>query len=361
MVAPDKPSDRIQYIDARDLAAFVLRLVERKTVGTFNATSPPGMFTIGDVVSASITAANEMAKPNPPPSPVWVPADFLAQQKVQPWSDMPVWIPASGEYAGFADASVTRALREGLRSGPFSRPSTIRWRGIYSVRPRSARSWAPVSRPSARKRFSRRGARYQATGIEARLSDRGPRSPIGGSAAGGAAGTAGGVRDAVLHVLQLYHSAAHPRHHGHHLGIGKAALSILGHLYRHVGGAAGVRLVDLALSPHGFSALGLCLFHGQPAGLLSLVQSAAGSHLDRAQLLRLGERLQFLHRRGVLELDGGCVHARAGRAHVRVHRGGRQYRGTVGAPGCRTAGGTAGHHQSSAHFRGAARQLRLFS
>ncbi len=54
MLAPDKPSDRVQFIDARDLAAFVLRLVERKTVGTFNATSPPGMFTIGDVVSASI-------------------------------------------------------------------------------------------------------------------------------------------------------------------------------------------------------------------------------------------------------------------------------------------------------------------
>ncbi len=31
---------------------------------------------------------------------------------------MPVWIPAAGEYAGFADASVTRALREGLSIRP---------------------------------------------------------------------------------------------------------------------------------------------------------------------------------------------------------------------------------------------------
>ncbi|HEY2466140.1 MAG TPA: NAD-dependent epimerase/dehydratase family protein [Steroidobacteraceae bacterium] len=118
MVAPNQPSDRVQFIDARDLAVFVLRLAERKTVGTYNATSPPGMFTIGDVVSASITAANATVKPNPPPSPVWVPADFLEKQKVQPWSDMPVWIPAAGEYAGFADASVTRALREGLSIRP---------------------------------------------------------------------------------------------------------------------------------------------------------------------------------------------------------------------------------------------------
>lgn len=118
MVAPDKPGDRVQFIDARDLAAFVLRLAERKTVGTFNATSPPGVFTIGDVLSASVTAANAMAKPSPAPSPVWLPAEFLAKEKVQPWSDMPVWIPAAGEYAGFADASVTRALREGLTIRP---------------------------------------------------------------------------------------------------------------------------------------------------------------------------------------------------------------------------------------------------
>ena len=118
MVTPDQPSDRVQFIDARDLAAFVLRLVERKTVGTFNATSPPGVFTIGDVVSASIAAANAMAKPTLSPRPVWVPADFLAKQKIQPWSDMPVWVPAAGEYAGFADASVTRALREGLTIRP---------------------------------------------------------------------------------------------------------------------------------------------------------------------------------------------------------------------------------------------------
>jgi 2'-hydroxyisoflavone reductase len=118
MVAPDKPGDRVQFIDARDLAAFVLRLVERRTVGIFNATSPPGMFTIGDVVAASITAANATVKPNPAPNPVWVAADFLEKQKVQPWSDMPVWIPASGEFAGFADASVTRALREGLSIRP---------------------------------------------------------------------------------------------------------------------------------------------------------------------------------------------------------------------------------------------------
>jgi 2'-hydroxyisoflavone reductase len=118
MLAPNKPSDRTQFIDSRDLAAFVIRLAERRTVGTFNATSPPGMFTMGDVVSASVTAANSMAHPNPPPSPVWVPTDFLEKQKIQVMVDIPVWIPAPGEYAGLNEASVARALGEGLTIRP---------------------------------------------------------------------------------------------------------------------------------------------------------------------------------------------------------------------------------------------------
>jgi 2'-hydroxyisoflavone reductase len=118
MAAPDKPADRVQFIDARDLANFVLGIAEHRTVGTFNATSPPGMFAIGNVVSASITAAQAMARPNPAPSPVWLPEDFLAKEKIGPMTDMPVWTPTTGDYAGLADVSVKRALSQGLTIRP---------------------------------------------------------------------------------------------------------------------------------------------------------------------------------------------------------------------------------------------------
>jgi 2'-hydroxyisoflavone reductase len=114
MAAPGTAKDRIQFIDSRDLAAFALNLVETQTVGTFNATSPPGMFSMGDLVQASITAANAAVKPAPAPRAVWLPADFLEKEKVQPWSDMPVWIPESGEYAAFAEANVSKAMRAGM-------------------------------------------------------------------------------------------------------------------------------------------------------------------------------------------------------------------------------------------------------
>lgn len=118
MVCPGTPKDRIQFIDSRDLAAFVIGLVENKTVGIFNATSPPGKFSMGELVQASVTAANTQVKPMPSPHPVWLPADFLAKEKVQPWSDMPVWIPGSGEYAAFADANVAKALAAGMTIRP---------------------------------------------------------------------------------------------------------------------------------------------------------------------------------------------------------------------------------------------------
>jgi 2'-hydroxyisoflavone reductase len=127
--APGSSRDPVQVIDVRDLAAFAIQAVERQTVGVFNLLSPPGQFTIGDVVDASVTAARKIVDPQPPPQPVWLPADFLAAQKVAPWSDMPVWAPAVGEEAGFALVSAARALEAGLRIRPMTETvtDTLRW------------------------------------------------------------------------------------------------------------------------------------------------------------------------------------------------------------------------------------------
>jgi len=60
---------------------------------------------------------------------VWIPADFLAEQKVAPWSDMPVWAPSVGEEAGFALVSAERALKAGMKIRPMADTvvATMRW------------------------------------------------------------------------------------------------------------------------------------------------------------------------------------------------------------------------------------------
>ena len=118
MVAPDKPSDRAQFIDARDLPVFVLRLAERRTVGTLNATSPPGMFTIGDVISASITAANTMAGPSPAPNPVWGRRIFWRNKKSRSCRIYRFGPLHRASTPALNEASVERALREGLTFRP---------------------------------------------------------------------------------------------------------------------------------------------------------------------------------------------------------------------------------------------------
>ncbi len=46
---------------------------------------------------------------------VWAPQEFLEAQSVAPWSDMPVWVPAGGDFAGAASVSIARAVAAGLR------------------------------------------------------------------------------------------------------------------------------------------------------------------------------------------------------------------------------------------------------
>jgi 2'-hydroxyisoflavone reductase len=129
MLAPNARADRIQVIDARDLAAFALDAVEKRTTGTFNLVSPPDAFTIGELIDASTAAARSLVKPRDAARPVWVPAAFLAEQKVEGWSDLPVWVHAVGEEAGFADTSAARAVNAGLRITPLARTvrDTLAW------------------------------------------------------------------------------------------------------------------------------------------------------------------------------------------------------------------------------------------
>jgi 2'-hydroxyisoflavone reductase len=129
ILAPGSARDHIQFIDARDLAAFCVHSIENRITGVFNALSAPGTFTMGALLAAARESALELAKPKLPISVTWVPASFLEAQNVQPWSDMPVWIPESGDDAAAAEISAKRAYSSGLRIRALSTTmrDTLRW------------------------------------------------------------------------------------------------------------------------------------------------------------------------------------------------------------------------------------------
>lgn len=127
VLAPGDGSTPIQLIDARDLAAFIITVVENKTVGTFNVFGPSNHPTVKLTMEHLIEACNRAAGASA--TLTWVDAEFLIAHEVAPWSEMPGWLPASPGTAGFCRRSNRRAVEAGLklRSIVDSARDTLAW------------------------------------------------------------------------------------------------------------------------------------------------------------------------------------------------------------------------------------------
>ncbi len=123
VLAPGNPDDPVQFIDARDLAEWTIRMAEQGATGVYNATGPASRLTIGGMLNGIRTALESNAHFT------WVPADFLEKEKVSPWSDMPVWVPPDGEDGGMGALSIKRALQKGLTFRPLAETTrdTVAW------------------------------------------------------------------------------------------------------------------------------------------------------------------------------------------------------------------------------------------
>jgi 2'-hydroxyisoflavone reductase len=115
VLAPGAPEDLTQFIDARDLAEWTIRMAEmgpKDGGGIYNATGPRTPIPMGDFLSACKRVTGSDARFT------WVPWSFLQEQKVRPWRDMPIVVPPTGETAGFSRRNVDRALAKGLTFRP---------------------------------------------------------------------------------------------------------------------------------------------------------------------------------------------------------------------------------------------------
>jgi 2'-hydroxyisoflavone reductase len=123
VLAPGSPDDPIQLIDVRDLGAFLVQLIVDRTTGVFNALGPDQVLTMGRTLDACKQVAHSNA------TFTWADADFLEKQGVHAWSDLPAWVPARGDTAGFARVSNARALQAGLTFRPIAETAqvTLEW------------------------------------------------------------------------------------------------------------------------------------------------------------------------------------------------------------------------------------------
>jgi 2'-hydroxyisoflavone reductase len=112
-LVPAPPERPVQFIDARDLAQWLLSAALAGTTGTFNACSPAGTWTMGSLVDILVERARALGRPI---EPRWIDDATLVRHGVEPWTGLPLWIPATdAESAGFMAFSCARAASQGLR------------------------------------------------------------------------------------------------------------------------------------------------------------------------------------------------------------------------------------------------------
>ncbi|MBK6792575.1 MAG: SDR family oxidoreductase [Anaerolineales bacterium] len=106
VLAPDRPDAMTQFIDARDLADFIIKLIDQNVSGTFNAIGNPVTLNTVFETCKRISKSNANFK--------WAPVEFLEKNTVAPWSDMPAWVPETGENAGVSHVDISKAIHAGL-------------------------------------------------------------------------------------------------------------------------------------------------------------------------------------------------------------------------------------------------------
>lgn len=123
VLAPGRAERAVQLIDVRDLAAWTIHMVEASLMGTYNATGPAQQISMGEVLDACQQASESNA------TFTWVDEAFLLAEQVQPWGQLPLWLPDEPENAGFNAINIEKALRTGITFRPLSETAraTLAW------------------------------------------------------------------------------------------------------------------------------------------------------------------------------------------------------------------------------------------
>jgi 2'-hydroxyisoflavone reductase len=134
ILAPGKPENYVQLIDARDLSEWIIKMIEENETGIFNITGKSLDLTFGKMLGAIKTATGSDAEF------VWVDEKFLTENAVAPWSEMPFYLPESDEnLKNFLTMNVDRALSKNLNFRPLSETilDVYNWRKSQSFEMRA--------------------------------------------------------------------------------------------------------------------------------------------------------------------------------------------------------------------------------
>lgn len=134
VLVPGDKDAPFQVIDARDLAKWVVLMIEKKKTGVFNATGPESPIAFQDFINTCLHVSQSNAKTK------WVSDQFLKENEVGYWIELPLYIPKEKNMDGMSTANCQRAIQNGLRFRPLeetikdtldwikTRPASYEWK-----------------------------------------------------------------------------------------------------------------------------------------------------------------------------------------------------------------------------------------
>jgi 2'-hydroxyisoflavone reductase len=122
VLAPGNPDRPVQVIDNKDLSNWILEMMIKKQPGNFNATGPGKVLTMKEFLNACIEVTGADAEL------IWTDEEFLLEQKVAPWTELPLWVPENAPlspklvhpWKGTFTINIDKALQSGLTFRPIN-------------------------------------------------------------------------------------------------------------------------------------------------------------------------------------------------------------------------------------------------
>ncbi|MFJ5547924.1 NAD-dependent epimerase/dehydratase family protein [Streptomyces sp. NPDC093225] len=127
VLAPGPHGLPIQYVDVRDLARWTADALAARLSGPYDLVSPPGHATMGALLDACVRTTGDRAEL------CWTDPETVLAAGVEPWTDLPVWVPEGADHDAVHGADVSRALAAGLRCRPVAETVDDTWAWLRSV------------------------------------------------------------------------------------------------------------------------------------------------------------------------------------------------------------------------------------
>jgi nucleoside-diphosphate-sugar epimerase len=127
VLAPGPADAPLQLVDVRDLAAWTLDAAAAGRHGPYNAVSRRGHATMRSLLEAAVRATGSDA------TLVWVSPELIAAHGIEPWTELPIWLPPDHESRALHGADVERIHAAGFRPRPVEETVADTWGWMGSL------------------------------------------------------------------------------------------------------------------------------------------------------------------------------------------------------------------------------------